>query len=248
MSGFNSDGSTWSWTDHMVEDPDSFVSLGDAKLCVLGIERPIDPDEQWALNKLNISIENIRAVKSDLTRLHKSQLDIISNKEGHMDPANANNLPEATYTDIEQEFDSLVRSNNETTTLAVKESLRGKGFWVNQRDVSDAIWKFVQNNRNDYNFHYENGHRVYTYAPIGGGIPLGNVLTMSGGPSGKTHKIVPYKTKRTQTVGTWEVYSTGGPLGLQPTETYTNTTRNKARYEYCKQYGVKYVDTVAKKI
>ena len=54
MSGFNPDGSTWSWTNHMVEDPDSFVPLGDAKLCVLGIERPIDPDEQWALNKLNI--------------------------------------------------------------------------------------------------------------------------------------------------------------------------------------------------
>jgi hypothetical protein len=44
------------------------------------------------------------------------------------------------------------------------------------------------------------------------------------------------------------VYAPGGNLVLLPSETFTNTTRNKARYEYAKQYNVKYVDTVARKI
>jgi len=179
--------------------------------------------------------------------------DTISNKEGHMDPANANNLPEATQSDIIQEFDALVRSNVDTTTLAVKESLRGKGFWVNQRDVSDAIWGYVQNNLDKYKYEYQHGHRIYRYEPtqgiFGSGIPFGTLNTLSsGGPAGKSHKITTYKVRRTPTIGTWEVFSAGGPLGLQPIETFTNTTRNKARYEYAKQYGVKYVDTVAKKI
>lgn len=181
------------------------------------------------------------------------QIDTIHNKEGYMDPANANNLPEATQSNIVQEFETLAHSNPDTTTLAVKESLRGKGFWVNQRDVSDAIWGYVQNNLDTYKYEYQNGHRIYRYEPtqgmFGGGIPAGTFNTLSSGsPAGKSHKITLYKAKRVPSTGTWEVYAPGGNLVLLPSETFTNTTRNKARYEYAKQYGVKYVDTVARKI
>jgi hypothetical protein len=181
------------------------------------------------------------------------QTDTIHNKEGHMDPANANNLPEATQSDIIQEFDALVRSNSDTTTLAVKESLRGKGFWVNQRNVSDAIWGYVQNNLDTYTYEYQNGHRVYRYEPaqgiFGGGIPAGTLNTLSSsGPVSKSRKITPYKAKRVPSTGTWEVYAPDGNFALLLSETFTNTTRNKARYEYAKQHNVKYVDTIARKI
>ena len=174
-----------------------------------------------------------------------SQKDIISHKEGHMDPANANNLPEATQSDIEQEFDSLVRSNSETTTLAVKESLRGRGFWVNQRDVSDCVWSFVQSNMNDYNFTYKHGHRVYRYAPISSSFAAQTPGTFA---SGSGNKAIYHKAKRVQVVGNWLVYAPGGNLVLLPTETYSGVTRNKARYDYAKQYNVPYVTTIAKKL
>ncbi len=220
MSFIHFDGSESSWSDLESGDNDLYAAA-DAFMKIFGFHR-------------------------------ERQTDTIYNKEGHMDPANANNLPEATQSDIIQEFDVLVRSNVDTTTLAVKESLRGKGFWVNQRDISDAIWGYVQNNLDKYTYEYQNGHRIYRYEPtqsiFGNGIPAGTFNVSTGGPPGKSHKITTYKVKRTQTVGTWEVFAAGGALGLHPTETFTNTTRNKARYEYSKQYNVKYVDTVAKKI
>lgn len=178
--------------------------------------------------------------------LRESQCDIICIKEGHMDPANANNLPEATRDNIKDEFDNLLAEHGETTTLDVKNALRAKGFWVNQRDVSDTIWDIVQSS-SSYTYQYENGHRVYT--PLfGGGIPVGNITTLSSGSGNKVslHKVNP-KTfyKRAPTVGDWTI-DTGTAAG--PSEVFKNTTRNKARYEYAKKYGVKYVETCARKI
>jgi len=130
MSFICEDGNEISWTDHMVRDLKDFERpISFASACSLGVDAPIDPDTQWAVNRLNVSLQNLCAAKSNPCRLLGSHLDIISNKEGHMDPANANNLPEATYQDIVTEFKVLLDGLSDVTTLDVKNSLRNKGFW-----------------------------------------------------------------------------------------------------------------------
>ena len=132
-----------------------------------------------------------------------------------MDPTNANMLPEATQDDIIKEFEVLVGSSAEVTTLDVKESLRGKNFWVNQGIISKTIWDFVRNNPK-FDIDYVAGHRVYSLASSGSVAVAGTI-------------------KPPVVIGDWEIAAPDGTTKL-----YTNTTRNKARYEFSKEYNIPY--------
>jgi hypothetical protein len=196
----------------------------------------IDEDAVWGLHRLNVILENLRASNSSIHLLERQIDSIDTNKEGFMDPANANNLPEAKDTDIQQEFLTLCdTSKSGVTTLDVKISLRNKGFWVNQADVSNAIFDYVNTNASKFVVTYGQNHRVYSFATI---TPVISTNTSYAAPA----------IKKASSLGDWQVYAPGGSLGLYPTEDFPNTTRNKARYAYSRQYDVPYVDTIARRL
>lgn len=262
MSFIHEDGSETSWTDHMVPESEEFGWVIKENLNVEFDDdfiRHLDPAERQRVCCILTARENGEAIlKIDhnyamadslmaIFGFHRvGQKDIIvePTKEGSMDPMNANMLPEAETADIEAEFASLISSNGTTTTLDVKNSLRSKGFWVDQLAVSKAIWNFIINQKPKYQFDYIAGHRVYFEASAK--QIIGSTLGSVG--SGYIPAACSFKAKKTPAIGDWEVRLADGlgprALGIP----FFGVTRNKARYAYSKQYGVGYVDTIAKKI
>ncbi len=155
-------------------------------------------------------------------------------KEGSMDPMNANMLPEITDADVEGSFATLLETNDEVTTLDVKNDLRAKGFWANQNDVSRAIWKFVQATAPKYSYDYSAGHRVYSVTPADQLIAAPGTVP------------VPV-SKKPADIGDWEVFNRNGANGANPSKTYLGVTRNKARYDFAKEFGISYINAVARK-
>lgn len=138
------------------------------------------------------------------------------------------NLPEVDDTQIIDTFKNQILQNGETTTLDVKNELRAQGFWVTQMQVSGVVSQFADQSM-EFDWDVSNGHRVYREAVS---------------PAPMSTGITPYvaKPKTQASLGDWEV---GGSGTLK---TYYNVTRNKARYEYAKEFGIDYVDTTARKM
>jgi hypothetical protein len=257
MSFIHEDGSETSWTDHMVPEPDEFGWVIEENLNVEFDDdfiRHLDPEDQYRVRCIQVAKENEAAMEPNYGALdsfmaifgfHRvSQKDITSepNKEGSMDPMNANMLPEAQAVDIELEFAALAEEGD-VTTLDVKNSLRKK-FWVNQNEVSRAVWDFVQAQSPKFSFRYENGHRVYFLAQ---NATAGTVGSGYNSPlyDPKSVAFNRPKAKRAPAIGDWSIDARG--FSSAPVQ-YKGMTRNQARYDFAKTYGVKYIYTFARKI
>lgn len=154
-----------------------------------------------------------------------------------------NDLTVAEDDTITKEFEYLLLLKGKITTLEVKNVLRSKGYWVDQRDVSRCLADYVSLNTDKYSFSIENHHRVYSLVDQS---PDSNQPVV---PNSVTPPI-PYNkgssgTYSAPTVG-WCVTGSFANMVL-PTETYPDLTRNKARYAYAKKYKILYTDTSAKR-
>ena len=153
-----------------------------------------------------------------------------------------------TYTtaeekDIIEVFKEMLDDVGEATSLDVKKALRAKGFWVDQKAVSEAISYYVAYNPGVYLVTYENGHKVYQ-------LDWSNSIPLSVSALGTTGPTAP-KAKKAAKRGNYMAFSltlVSKITGDAPVEIYNDVTRNVARYTYAKKYGVMYTDVTAKKI
>lgn len=144
-----------------------------------------------------------------------------------------------TYTIVEEKdiievFKEMLDDVGEATSLDVKEALREKGFWVDQKAVSEAISYYVAYNPGVYLVTYENGYKVYQ-------LDWSN----SSPASPVAPVVVKPKAKKGEYV-VWAPSLTSKMTGDCPTEVYSDITRNAARYAYAKKYGVDYTEVSAK--
>jgi len=81
-----------------------------------------------------------------------------------------------TEYDVKEVFESLLDTNEETTTLEVKEELRDQGFWVTQKEVSTIIREnYLEWNSNTHR-RFEDDHFVYFNYSIDIEIDDGGIL------------------------------------------------------------------------
>lgn len=144
--------------------------------------------------------------------------------------------PVAEYSDIVDTFEKMIGETGSTTTLDVKRDLRDRGFWVKQADVSEALDRILDDEDGDkYSFYIDGNHRVYTLNDSSAQDPA---ITY-GWHTPITRVSV--RAKRVPVLGNWEV--TDG----EHTHLFTGLTRNQARYQFSKMYGVPYITTKARR-
>lgn len=122
-------------------------------------------------------------------------------------------------------FEDQIKQNGSTTTLDVKKALRAEGYEVYQDEVSDVIANYVENGTDEYDFSANGRYRTYCRAI------MRNFQSSTPSYVGKP--------KAVQKTGDWDVTD-----GIE-SDTYTNMTRNQARYRFSQEYDVPYVKTSA---
>lgn len=90
-----------------------------------------------------------------------------------------------TYQDVIDESTLLINENGHTTSLEVKNSLRTKGFWAVQSDVSTFLQQWSSQ---DSDVQSTNNGRNYVYS-----LANSSVLNSSSSNTGKRKVILPFK-------------------------------------------------------
>lgn len=160
-----------------------------------------------------------------------------------------------TTIDVLDVAEQLIKDNNETTTLEIKEELRKKGFKAFQSDVSEVM----ATEHHTRNFSYsENGtHRIYSivtsqpqYLSSGG---LGSVGILLPQSNVNTSQIHSYKRKDGLIVqninrqkGAWTIFDVNNKANILYFP--SNISRSMARQAFANLTHTKYDNTRSKTV